>query len=199
MNSDVKNSQDALDSCRWTQMSFHIHPGPTRVYSRSPTPLLSTVQVTGSVPLEQPTQLSVQRAVGAMGQCLRVTTSQTALSSAPWPLHWLPCERGAPVLWGQLRFLSPSRAGTQVPGAHPPVSATAPDHILPEPQTHLTHSSPAQELPTALICFTSFAFSRWLATLTPCPTCALSLPGGVRDRNTVPGGEAKSTNPPPNP
>ena len=116
MNSDMKNSQDDLDSCRWTQMSFHIHPGPTRVYSRSPTPLLSTVQVTGSVSLEQPTQLSVQRAVGAMGQGSWVTTSQTALSSAPWPLHWLPCERGAPVLWGQLRFLSPSRGGTQVPG-----------------------------------------------------------------------------------
>ena len=71
---------------------------------------------------------------------------------------------GAGVLWGYIRFLLPSRAGTKTLGVPSPfaLSAIILNPYLPESQTHLTNGGPVWEvMPRALICFTiTFALSQ---------------------------------------
>ena len=86
---------------------------------------------------------------------------------------------GAVVLWGCIKFLPPSRAGTKTLGVLSPFCFLCHSaQCIPSRVTDTSNSNgiPASEMPTTLICFTSiFASQRWLAALIPRPLCALSF------------------------
>ena len=71
-----------------------------------------------------------------------------------------------------------------------------PDDYLPESQTPLTQTAALLRRCPDLSCLTSILPSEGGCYSDPQPPCALSLPGSVRDGNTVPGGEVKSPKPP---
>lgn len=87
---------------------------------------------------------------------------------------------GIVALWGHIRFLSPSRAGTKVLGAlsSSVVSATVSHPYLLELQIYLIQMialfGRCPESSSALLILLSSP--RQLVALIPSPTCALSLP-----------------------
>lgn len=83
----------------------------------------------------------------------------SCLRGSPLEECWIHSLSGAPALWGCIRFLTPSRAGTKTLGALSPSVVSA---MVPESQTHLTQMvALLWELSKALICFISiFTFSK---------------------------------------